>query len=418
MSTQEQNLLWANVNSYLGNFSSPSLVFHRPCPVCDSINSKVVLELKNFQFYSDSATMPKRVDVKENMCLDCGALYLNPCYSEYGFRVLFAEAGQSYGSTEGRPQEQIEWLQARGLLDQGCSVLDIGCYDGSFLARLPDRVRKLGVDIDEPAIERGRLKYRSKGIELIHGDFENFQFSGDHPTAITMFHVLEHLPRPVEVLKKLRSIASSATKLIVEVPILENGKTNDINGFFSVQHMTHFSRSSLESCLSLGGWNIDEKVEQPDYNGCRVLASIKTVAEDKHIHVSISEDWKSLTDYFSAWYLALGEAERRIRNMPNTQNIVIWGGGAHTEFLYNVTSVFFSDQSARFIIVDSDSLKHGKTWRGISIYPPKLLAKVDWSSAVLLVSSYGGQESIVAAADELGVPPGRVVRIYDKTRRY
>lgn len=418
MSIEKQDLRWAKVDSFLGNFSSPALTSHRPCPICGSLKSRVVLVLNEFQFYSDSATVPKRVDVKENMCLDCGALYLNPCYSEYGFRVLFAEAGQSYGSTEGGPQEQIEWLNARGLLNEGSSVLDVGCYDGSFLARLPDHVQKLGVDIDAPAIERGRLKHGKKGIGFIHGDFEHFQFSGNPPTAITMFHVLEHLPRPVEVLKKLRSIASPATKLVVEVPILENGKTNDINGFFSVQHMTHFTRSSLESCLSLGGWNIEEKIEQPDYNGCRVLATAKDVAEDKPSHASIPEDWKSLTDYLSAWYLAIGDAQQRIRTMPTAENIVIWGGGAHTEFLYQITSAFFSDKAINFVIVDSDPLKHGKTWRGIGICPPALICEVDWSSAVLLVSSYGGQESIVSAADELGVPPNRVVRIYEKIRRY
>ena len=412
------NVQWKKINSFAGNCSSSSLAYYRPCPICGSLKCRVVLELNDFQFYSDSATNPKRVDVKENMCLDCGTLYLNPCYSEYGFRVLFAEAGQSYGSTEGRPQEQIEWLESRGLLDGGSSVLDVGCYDGSFLARLPDHVQKLGVDIDAPAIERGRLKHSNKGIRFIHGDFEHFQFSGNPPAAITMFHVLEHLPRPVEVLKKLRSIASLATKLIVEVPILENGKTNDINGFFSVQHMTHFTRSSLENCLSLGGWNIQEKVEQPDYNGCRVLATAQDVAEDKPIRASIAEDCKSLMDYLSAWYLAIGEVQQRVRSMPNTGNIVIWGGGAHTEFLYQVTAAFLSDKSIHFAIVDSDPLKHGKTWRGVRIYPPEVVSEVDWSSAVLLVSSYGAQESIVSAADELGVPPDRVVRIYEKIRRY
>jgi hypothetical protein len=48
-----------------------------------------------------------------------------------GFNILFAEAGQSYGSTEGRPHEQTKWLADRGLLDEGKVFLDVGCYDGS-----------------------------------------------------------------------------------------------------------------------------------------------------------------------------------------------------------------------------------------------------------------------------------------------
>lgn len=418
MTPEKQHLHWAKVDSFIGNSSSPALTYHRPCPICGSLKTRVVLELNDFQFYSDSSIIPKRVDVKECMCLNCGALYLNPCYSEYGFRVLFAEAGQSYGSTEGRPQEQIDWLNARGLLDEGSSVLDVGCYDGSFLAQLPDYVRKLGVDIDSPAIKRGREKYSSKDINFIHGDFEHFQFVDAPPTVITMFHVLEHLPRPVEVLKKLRSISNPDTKLIVEVPILEDGKTNDINGFFSVQHMTHFTRSSLSQCLSLAGWKIEEKIEQTDYNGCRVLATVQDFEAFENSPTSVSHDWGNLTEYLSAWYLSLNEAQKRIQRMITTEKLVIWGGGAHTEFLYQVTSTFHLNPLFRFLIVDSDPLKHGKTWRGIRIHPPEIIREIDWSSATLLISSYGGQESIAEAAHVFGVPSSRVLRIYSRIRRY
>lgn len=135
MSKQKDAIAWAKIDSFNGNHTSPALTYYRPCPICGSLKSKAVLELSDFQFYSDSADQPKRVDVRENICLDCFALYLNPCYSNYGFRVLFAEAGQSYGSTEGRPQEQIDWLSVRGLLNDDSSLLDVGCYDGSFLSR-------------------------------------------------------------------------------------------------------------------------------------------------------------------------------------------------------------------------------------------------------------------------------------------
>ena len=156
MSEPSTEISWNQINPHKGNFASDALGFHRPCPVCGSLHAKAVLELSDFQFYSDSEEEPKRFDVRESMCLDCFTLYLNPCYSDYGFSVLFAEAGQSYGSLLGHTQAQIEWLSTHGLLEDTARVLDVGCYDGAFLARLPANVHKMGVDIDEPAIERGR----------------------------------------------------------------------------------------------------------------------------------------------------------------------------------------------------------------------------------------------------------------------
>jgi ubiquinone/menaquinone biosynthesis C-methylase UbiE len=412
---KNQELFWAKVDSFLGNYDSAALTYHRPCPICGSLKFKVILELNNFQFYSDSAAEPKRLDVKENMCLDCGALYMNPCYSDYGFRILFAEAGQSYGSTEGRPREQIEWLNARGLLNEGSLVLDVGCYDGCFLARLPDHVLKVGIDIDEPAIERGRLMHDAKNIDFIQGDFETFEFSYNTPSLITMFHVLEHLPRPTEVLKKLRSISSSNTRLIVEVPILEDAITNDINGFFSVMHLTHFSKNSLSNCLKAAGWTVTDTLEHADYNGYRILA----VPTHDQNNVMLLADLESLIlvqRYLASWYENLASVNLKLSIIKDFDYCVIWGAGLHTEFLYHCATVFKAKNRCNYIVVDNDESKHGLSWRGLTIYPPDILEGVDWSRTCLIVSSYGGQPSMVKSALERKVPEEKIIKIYDFLR--
>jgi SAM-dependent methyltransferase len=405
---------WSQVDSFPGNSSSADTTEQRPCPICGGHRSRTVLQFDQFQFYSDSGELPKRTDVREVQCLDCFALYLNPCYSEYGFRVLFAEAGCSYGSTVGHTSQQIDWLKTRGLLRSGSRILDAGCYDGAFLAKLPEDLERIGVDIDRPAIERGRQMLGGKGIEFIHGDFESFRCDKSLDT-ITLFHVLEHLPRPVAVLRNLRSMAHAGTRLVVEVPILENGITNDINGFFTVQHTTHFTRVSLQNCLTMAGWKICESQEHPEYNGCRVIAS---PAEPMQIAKQDPRVISLLRDYLANWNQAVKAVQDRLSELMCADRCVIWGGGAHTEYLYQTTSFFHNGKAREYAIVDGDPIKKGKSWRGIEIHSPDALRELTWSEEYLLVSSYGSQPGIVKAATELGVPPGRVVTLYKEFRVY
>ncbi len=243
--------MWKKINNST-NKDNTSLLIYRPCPICKADNCKTLLKLDNFQFFSDKIEA-KQVDINEMQCKSCGAIYLNPCYSNKGFEVLFEEAGQSYGSTEARPIEQANWLNKYNLLQDGHSVLDIGCGTGNFLASLPDNVLKIGVDIDIPSINFAQEQH--KNIKFICSSFENLQYT-DNINTITMYHVLEHLANPLETLQRLHKLSNNSTRLVIEVPIIENGLTNDINGFFSVQHLTHFSKNSFENILSLSGWEV------------------------------------------------------------------------------------------------------------------------------------------------------------------
>lgn len=383
----------------------------RPCPLCGSTDRRVVSEYGNFQFFTDDATANKRARITDNQCLHCSTLYRSPCFTDAGFAVLFAEAGRSYGSSAQRPYEQIEWLGARGLLRSGRALLDVGCYDGGFLSRIDASVVRMGVDIDAPAIERGRR--RDPDLLLTHGRFESFSVPRS-PDVITMFHVLEHLPDPVAVLRRLRSIASAETRLVVEVPVVERGDTNDVNGFFSVQHLTHFSEATLRGVISRSGWEIEEQCAIEGYNGFRVLAR---PAAERHQVERSPADVLHLRSVLAAWYRAQRDVESRIATLPVSANIALWGAGLHTEVLYQSTSLFQHD-ARRFLLVDGDPLKQGKTWRGIDIQSPATLAALDWSSTHLVVSSYGGQPSIVDGASAMGIPAERILPLYASVRVY
>lgn len=413
MSNEANRIEWRTVDSFEGNFTSEALMAMRPCPVCEGLVAPCVTEISGFQFYSDSRELPKRATVRTVQCARCFAVFQNPCFTPFGFRVLAAEAGRSYGSTEGRAAEQIDWLARQARLEAGSCLVDIGCFEGAFLGELPSSLHRVGVDIDAPAIERGRLKYGPQGISFVLGDFETFAYDQRAPDTITMLMVLEHLPRPVEVLRKLRSIAHAGTRLVIEVPILERGTTNDVNGFFGALHTTHFSRTTLERALRSAGWSIEVATDQPDYNGYRVLAA--PCAPD-NTGAPNARDLAATHESLARWHRAVGEVDAKLENANDAVHWVVWGAGGHTECLYQYTTLFRGAAERRFGLVDSDSLKHGKTWRGLVVQAPRVLASADWRNTNLVVSSYGGQESIARAARALGVPEDRIVRLYDDVR--
>ncbi len=407
------SLRWAPVDSGPRGFTAPALTTHRPCPVCGSLSARPFLELPEYQFYTDDPHLPKRTTVRDVQCESCFAAFLNPVYTDTGFQILFAEAERSYGATEGHAREEVFWMAERGLLGAGTAVLDIGCYDGDLLAAMPDGVRRMGVDIDATAVARGRRRL-GETAELVVGDFESFAVSTP-PDLMTMFHVLEHLPRPVPILTALRNASHSNSRLVVEVPVLEGRPTNDLLGLFTIQHTTHFSRRSLANCMARGGWRIAEWLHQPDYNGDRVLCE---PTEPETVVAGDPQDTSRVREVLIRWHEAAVAVARASAPLAEADRCLIWGGGAHVEHLYAATPFFQSRRGREYVIVDSDETKQGRTWRGIDIHSSEALADPSAARVPLLVSSYGSQPEIVRAATERGVEPERIVTLYESVSTY
>ena len=385
----------------------------RPCPLCGGLRHRPLLEFEDFQFYVDTP-VSTRVTIRQVQCRSCFAAFMNPVFTPEGFAVLFARAGASYpsyGSTGQREAAQMAWLETRGLLAPGRTLLDVGCFEGAFLSRLPEGARGIGVDIDAPAIGRAERRHGGPGRRFVCADFETVVLD-ERVDLITLFHVLEHLPRPVEVLRQLARLSHPGTRLLVEVPVLENVIFDDVCGFLTVQHLTHFSIGSLANALAVSGWRLLSAEAMPGYNGYRVIA--EPAGAEAAVR-PVPDDCGRILGYLAGWHQALARAEARIRRLDR-KRCVLRGGGMHAEYLYHLTSLAAGGRE--LLVVDGDPLKQGERWRGIATLGPDCLPKLDWSETQLLICSYFHQDAMLEEARRLGIPDDAVVALYDTIFRY
>jgi SAM-dependent methyltransferase len=128
------------------------------------------------------------------------------------YRLAVALPGMLTGIEQARRSVDTMFLAER---DPG-ALLDVGCGDGSFLARMRSRGWDVaGVDFDANAIATAKRKH---GLDLHHGDLTDVDFPADRFDAIALNHVIEHVPDPLSLLVECRRILKPGGRLILVTP--------------------------------------------------------------------------------------------------------------------------------------------------------------------------------------------------------
>lgn len=99
------------------------------------------------------------------------------------------------------------------------SILDFGCGEGEFLAKLSFEER-VGIDYSEFALDRAREKDDS--IEFILTDEKGLIDIDRSFDVITSFGVLEHLDNPKKTLQSLVNLSSKDGLIIISCPSFLN----------------------------------------------------------------------------------------------------------------------------------------------------------------------------------------------------
>ncbi len=138
-------------------------------------------------------------------------------------------------------------------------VLDIGCGDGDFLKQIYAQASQIyGVELSGAAFKRAS---RIPGIHLLPADRVCADsYPKQYFDAITLWHVFEHLPDPLQTLSYCRKWLKSEGYLFIEVPNVSSWQAQlfKANWFHmdAPRHLFLFTPKSLDFLLSRAGFAV------------------------------------------------------------------------------------------------------------------------------------------------------------------
>ena len=176
--------------------------------------------------------------------------------------------GAAYGYGAGAARAQM-WLRAIRPLDDllggrvcwlparaSGALLDVGCGSGAFLARMRGLGWHVaGVEPDPAAAEAAK---RVHGIDV---ETELSRFGDRRFDAITMHHVIEHLPDPHAEVARIARYLAPGGRLVIVTPNIRSAGGRLFGAHWvhwdPPRHLWMFSRPALDQVVTAAGLHVE-----------------------------------------------------------------------------------------------------------------------------------------------------------------
>ncbi|HUU27573.1 MAG TPA: class I SAM-dependent methyltransferase [archaeon] len=200
-------------------------------------------------------------------CNFCGLVQLanNPAPEELGSRYAenYFKHGkyiQDYSAL--KEQERRLAFLKRCKIKPGAKILDAGCATGDFITAVKNDYQVWGRDISEFAIQEAKRLNPEIKERLSSGPLEELDFSGEEYDVIIMWDVIEHLPDPLSVVKKLKSGLKHGGLLLLSTPNIGAFMARLMGKRWALmtppEHITFFNRKTITKLLHSCGLEMFE----------------------------------------------------------------------------------------------------------------------------------------------------------------
>jgi SAM-dependent methyltransferase len=139
----------------------------------------------------------------------------------------------------------------------GCSLLDVGSGDGDFLRRAQAAgYQSVGQEINPAAVASAK----AAGLDVRLGALDEAGFPPQSFDAVRLWHVLEHVNAPLDLLRSARGLIREGGTLVVGVPDFDSPARwlfgERWSGLQLPFHRHHFNPKTLRQALTVTGFAV------------------------------------------------------------------------------------------------------------------------------------------------------------------
>jgi len=285
--------------------------------------------------------------------------------SEYRILLDHDEEDQIYEVRDGRivyrTQHQIDVLLDKLALPAGARVLDYGCAKASTPKQLHQARSDLQIHLFDVSDMYRAYWERFVPSERCAVNQTPPEWAGRFD-IVTSYFALEHIPRPLETVRKVAALLKEGGTFYLIVP----DTFGNVADFVVIDHVNHFTEPSIRQLLGEAGFS-DIQVDSQVHRGALVVharrGAIPAAPPSADSVAAVRAQSMQLARFWSDLGARVHDAERRHAGCV----WAIYGSGFYGAYIH----AMLEDPSRVRCFLDRSPFQQGKTLFGKPIVKPE-----------------------------------------------
>jgi SAM-dependent methyltransferase len=250
---------------------------------------------------------------------------------DYQFQLTSLEHDQLHAVVDGKNVFRSD-LQAKIVLEMvdfpdGARILDYGAAKASTLRKICDTRPDLVAYVFDVSKDYDSLwgkwipKERQASYQIPAQWKANFD-------VVTAYFVLEHVDKPNEMVAAISEVLRSSGKLFLIVP----NPIENYSDFAVIEHVNHFTRSSLYHLLDANGFHIEQHTTEKFFGAHVVVARKMQNSVCERPEINPMTDFQQLRTVADFW----NNAQTHVREVAGhslNRPCAIYGAGVYGSYI-------------------------------------------------------------------------------------